>query len=327
MLERLRPDVVNVHNIHWAKWPAGIANVCQEFAPTVWTLHDMWSFTGRCAYAYDCEKFLAGCDASCPTPQEYPRLDPRQIAPAWAGRLEMLAASTRLAAVTPSQWLAREAQRGMWAGRPVEVIPYGVPLGVFEPVPRQTARDAMGIRTDDPVVLVAAHDLGARYKGGRLLRELLDGWRGRRFTLLSFGKGLDGVSNENIRPVSLGWIEYERARCLAYAAADIYMHCAIADNFPNVVLESIACGTPVLALPAGGVPELVRPGMTGWLAGSASAEALSGMLGTVLDEVAAGVNLRDSCRRVALEEYSRQQQASRYLALFDRLRSGQVEQA
>jgi hypothetical protein len=66
LLDRISPDIINVHNIHGADWPSALINVCARHAPTVWTLHDTWSFTGHCAYFYDCEKFTARCDTSCP---------------------------------------------------------------------------------------------------------------------------------------------------------------------------------------------------------------------------------------------------------------------
>src|SRR5215471_3324424 len=114
-LDILSPDVVNVHNLHGygatrrAGWSAGLVKVCANHAPTVWTLHDMWSFTGRCAYSYDCTKYLTGCDSTCPTPEEHPPLAPERIAQAWATRRLELRKNPSLVAVTPSNWLAREA--------------------------------------------------------------------------------------------------------------------------------------------------------------------------------------------------------------------------
>ena len=78
-LHRLKPDVINIHNLHAGTlmgWSVNLVRICAEFAPVVWTLHDMWSFTGRCAYSYDCRLFESGCDARCPTAQEYPELAP-----------------------------------------------------------------------------------------------------------------------------------------------------------------------------------------------------------------------------------------------------------
>jgi glycosyltransferase involved in cell wall biosynthesis len=43
-----------------------------------------------------------------------------------------------------------------------------------------------------------------------------------------------------------------------YQAADLYLHAAHADTFPNTVLEALACGTPVVATAVGGIPEQVK---------------------------------------------------------------------
>ena len=88
-LQTIRPDAIQLNNVHGATdwgWGPWVVETCLEFAPVVWTLHDMWSFTGRCAYAYDCQRFMSGCDATCPTAEEHPRLALRQIGPTWRDR-------------------------------------------------------------------------------------------------------------------------------------------------------------------------------------------------------------------------------------------------
>ncbi|HMV48443.1 MAG TPA: glycosyltransferase, partial [Blastocatellia bacterium] len=115
LLAELRPDVINLHNLHQTfhpRWSPALVKTCLKHAPVVWTLHDMWSFTGRCVYSFGCERFVSGCDAACPTTMDYPALPPNRIAAAWAARREVLQDSAPLVAVTPSHWLAREAQRG-----------------------------------------------------------------------------------------------------------------------------------------------------------------------------------------------------------------------
>src|SRR5262249_5214313 len=130
LLTLARPDIINVHNLHGAApwgWGPRLVEVCLEFAPVVWTLHDMWSFTGRCAYSYDCEKFISGCDASCPTPDEEPKLPAERIHAAWEERRALYARHVDdLVIVTPSRWLAEQARRGMFARHRIEVIPYGL---------------------------------------------------------------------------------------------------------------------------------------------------------------------------------------------------------
>ncbi|MCA9248777.1 MAG: glycosyltransferase, partial [Planctomycetales bacterium] len=80
-----------------------------------------------------------------------------------------------------------------------------------------------------------------------------------------------------------------------------------------------ACGTPTVGLKVGGVPELVRPGLTGWLVDEISSASLAKTIDQALTDVAAGGDLRDTCRAVAEAEYSVEMQVERYLALFSDL--------
>jgi glycosyltransferase involved in cell wall biosynthesis len=324
-LDSLSPDVINVHNLHKAagdNWSAELARICGDQAPTVWTLHDMWSFTGRCAYSYDCKKFLSGCDSTCPTPEEHPPLAPDKIAQAWNERRRVLSSNANLTAVAPSRWLAREAREGLWAGRRVEVIPYGLPLNVYRPVERALARDALGIKARGPVLVMAAQFLTERRKGGEILEKALAQLSRRPITLVTLGAGHLGFRADGVHVHELGYVDHERTKVLAYSAADLFAHPAPVDNLPNVVMESLACGTPVVGFAIGGMTDMVRPGRTGWLCDSVSPEALAITLQQALSDVDHGTDLRGSCRAVAEAEYDSSLQARQYLSLFRSLARG-----
>lgn len=319
VLEELQPDVINLHNIHEAGWSPEIARTCRKVAPTVWTLHDTWSFTGRCAYNYDCRKFTHGCDAACPTPAEYPALAPARIAPAWDQRREVFQDCPALVAVAPSRWLAREARAGLWSGHRVEVIPYGLDLEKLHPIDRRISQCKLGISPTGPVLLVAATDLGDRRKGGALVTAALDLLSGKDITVVTMGSGRLSIAGRKVHP--MGVVTDDEVKRLVYSAADLFVHPALADNLPNVLLESLACGTPVVGLPIGGVPDVVRPGLTGWLAREATGPGLVVALEEAWRFLAEGKSLRDSCREVAEHEYALQLQASRYLELFEELKA------
>src|SRR5262249_32269752 len=114
----------------------------------------------------------------------------------------------------------------------------------------------------------------------------------------------------------LGWIDDEHRKAVVYSAADALLHQAPVDNFPNVVLEALACGTPTIAMPVGGLPELVRPGVSGWLAEAATPEALAKSVYRAIRDMAQGKHLGESCRRLAETEYSLELQGRRYFELF-----------
>ena len=96
----------------------------------------------------------------------------------------------------------------------------------------------------------------------------------------------------------------------------------MADNLPNTILESIACGTPVVAFAAGGIPDLVRPGITRLLATTGNASELRDAILRLLDDRAKRSEMSVNCRRVAIEEYELTLQAQRYQRLYEDMLTG-----
>jgi len=315
LLRKLKPDVINVHNLHSAYplgWRDDLVQICRDFAPTFWTLHDMWSFTGRCAYSHDCDKFITGCDETCPTPTEYPVLDPLKIKAAWQKRRRLFQLCKDLVAISPSQWLADQALKGFWREPQVKVISYGIPLNVFRPLDKLQARRSLGIHSDHPVILAIAANLSEPRKGTGILLSALE-TRTTDATLITIGKNPPVVKNSRIECISLGYIEDQERLVQAYNAATVLVQSSLADNQSNVILESISCGTPVVAFDTGGTPEVIKTGVTGWIASQKTPEALAAAIETSLAEADA---FRERCREVAEHEYCDAIQAQRYLELF-----------
>ena len=318
-VEDWQPDVINVHNLHAFSPGFFLVPQLARLAPLVWTLHDMWSFTGRCAYNDDCRQFETGCTSSCPTTSEYPALSNLEVAAEWERRARFIGSVSNVAAVSPSQWLAGEARRGLWRTSRVEVIPNSLDLTIFRPVDRTIARAALGLPVSSrPHLLIAADYLHERRKGGPLVSPALAAC-GQEITLLTLGHQAPVDVPSNVQCLHLGYITDERTKALVFSAADILLHPAPTDNLPNTVLEAIACGTPVIAFNTGGLPEMVRPSITGWLVESIYADHLGVRLSHVLDELASHVPPRAGIRAFAEGRYAPASQASAYLALFDSL--------
>jgi len=131
-------------------------------------------------------------------------------------------------------------------------------------------------------------------------------------------RGVEEEATEMVT-VNLGYINSDRLKSVAFSTADLFLFPTRADNSPLVVLESLACGTPVVSFNVGGVPDLVRPGVTGYLAQPEDAQDFfHGILELLKDD-----NLRESMgkkgRAIVLEEYPLQLQAQRYIELYKQL--------
>jgi glycosyltransferase involved in cell wall biosynthesis len=130
------------------------------------------------------------------------------------------------------------------------------------------------------------------------------------------GKGALTANDPRLRMHSLGYVSDEAKKFLVYSAVDAVIHPAPVDNLPNVLVEALACGTPAIGLPVGGVPEIIRPGGSGWLAAEANAASLANAVSQALGDLANGCNLRETCRKQAEAHFSSKVQAQRYEALF-----------
>jgi len=298
-------EVVQLYNVHGSYFSHTALPLLSRLRPLVWRLSDMWALTGHVAYSYDCERWRYGC-GSCPYLAEYPRLqrDTTALLYRWKN---MVYARSRITLVAPSHWLEGIARESPLLSRfPVRRIPNGIDLDVFRPHSREDARRELGI-DDRPTVLWSSLDLADRRKGGReavATLELLD----RDVQLIVAG---EGVAPARVR--ALGVLDDERL-ALAYAAADVFLLPALAENLPNAALEAIACGTPVAAFDVGGMRDAVRDGETGTLVAAGDVSALAAAVGALLD-----ADLRERCRSVAEREFGAGREARDFAELYEEL--------
>lgn len=312
-------DVYNLHGI------SGFVDYRRFFGklpvstPLVWTLHDMSAFTGGCHYAFDCSRFTGKC-GRCPQlgSQENDDLSAQIYARKVVAFARLSAESIRI--VTPSRWLAAEASRSKLLNRfCIDVIPYGVDLEAFSPRRKETAREMFSIAPEDLVVAFVADRNSLRHKGFDLLRQALTDLNvGRPVTLVAIGHGA-GISDAGNRFIGLGRIDNERVLSFALSAADLFVLPTRTDNLPNVILESMACGLPVVSFDVGGVPDMVRPGHTGLLAPAENVAALRQGMESLLSDDDLRARLSRECRKVAVAEYGLELQARRYHALYGNL--------
>jgi glycosyltransferase involved in cell wall biosynthesis len=288
----------------------------------VWTLHDPIPFAGGCHYYGVCRRFNDGCGA-CPELGSSNVSDlSREI---WQRKKTAYSyiPDGRLHLVTPSRWLADEARQSKLLGRfPVSVIPYGLDTEVFCPRNREAAREALGMPRDARVILFAAASVRDRRKGFTMLGEALAPLPADAgIQLVSVGSN---PASPNIRlpNLSLGFIQNDRILSLVYSAADLYVTPTLDDNLPNTVMESMSCGTPVVAFEVGGVPDMVRNGVSGFVVPKGDTVALRQAILRVLDNPTLRAELAANCRRIALEEYDFMIQARRYLDLYTSITNG-----
>ena len=286
-LARVTPhnvDVAHLHNLHggWMSIRA-VQRLCER-VPCVWTLHDEWAPSGGLAYdlgrVLDEDALGRWFGPKCLLSSRDPR----------AARLRKLldrALPRPQAIVVPSQYMADLVRRsGRLNGVPVQTIPYGLTM-IGRPeteADRGRCRQDLGIPPDARVVLLVAANFTSVFKGMPLAAEALSRLRDRGVSLLVVGAGGEELARRTGLPaVCTGFVSDEGRLARAYRAADVTLIPSIADNFPYVALESMACGTPAVAFRVGGLIEMLGEGDRGLLTAPFDVAELASNLRVLLD--------------------------------------------
>jgi glycosyltransferase involved in cell wall biosynthesis len=258
-----RPDILHCHNLHGGYFDLRALPWLSQQLPVVLTLHDAWLFSGHCVHSFDCERWKIGC-GNCFKLTIYPAI--RRDATAYNLRNKQeIYRKSRIYLVTPCDWLMQKAKRSILlpAIAQARVIPYGIDLSVFCPGDVMNARSILGIPQDARVLLFVANSIQENiwkdYSTMRAAVSLIS-QRINSEKLIFIALGEDAPI-ERIGKAQIRFVPYqEDPETVAkyYQAADIYLHAARIDTFPNAILEALACGTPVVATAVGGIPEQVK---------------------------------------------------------------------
>ncbi len=291
-----------------------ISRWSQDGKPLVWCLSDMAPLTGGCHYSLGCDGYQTSC-FPCP-----------RIA---ADRIQLPAMVVRrrralwkhITVVSPSRWLASVARESVITrNMDIRVIRTGVEVSVFKPYNRHEAKRQLGMDPAKPLILFGAASIRDSRKGFRYLPEVVDRLNDQfglrdKYNVVIVGDGSKDINKLRCSVKVTGHIASRDELARIYSAAEVTLLPYLEDNLPNVCLESMACGTPVVAFSIGGLPDIIVSGTNGELAAPFDVWDLVLKLTKVLN----GAMSSDAIRAWAVANLTIAQQASAYVNLFKEL--------
>lgn len=317
---QLEPDVINLH------WINGGYLQIETFAklnkPIVWTLHDMWAFTGGCHYSGDCDRYTASCGA-CPQLGSSKNWDLSR----WVWQRKAKAwQNLNLTIVALSSWLGKCASSSsLFKDLRVEIIPNGLDTEKYRPINRQVARELLRLPQDKQLVLFGA--LGAtsdKRKGFHLLQPALQelsqtGWQDKLELVIFGAYRPENPPELGFKSHYLGHLNDDLSLAMVYSAADIMIVPSIQESFGQTASESLACGIPVVAFNATGLKDIVDHQENGYLAQPYKIEDLARGIAWVLENEERHQKLSHRAREKAEQEFALEIPARRYLSLFNEI--------
>ncbi|MDB9430537.1 glycosyltransferase family 4 protein [Microcystis aeruginosa CS-555/01A07] len=314
---QLAPDIIN---LHWVN--AGylqIETVARLNKPLVWTIHDMWPFTGGCHYSGECDRYMKSC-GSCPQLHSDQDWDISRWV--WQRKAKNWK-NLNLTIITPSRWLADCAKNSsLFQNLRIEVIANGLDIKTYRPIEQKLARHLLNLPHDKQLILFGAMSANSDHRKGfqfllPALQKLNQTKQPYQIELVVFG------ASEPIDSPDLGFKVHYLGRlnddillALVYSAADVMIVPSIQESFGQTASEALSCGTPVVAFNATGLKDIVEHQQNGYLAQPFEVEDLAKGIAWVLEDRERYGKLCDRAREKVVQEFSLEVQAKYYLSVY-----------
>ena len=267
--------------------------------PVVWTFHDENPFMGGCHYSGDA-KFLSKALMD----KENDFLEKK---------MSSLKRLKKLDVICPSDWMRQKVAGSFYSNYRIHTQFYGLDENEFKYIERTEARRRLNLNNDHLILCAIAADLKTYRKGFDIVLSLMDFiCSNSKTTLLLVGE-LPEVSLPN-NVIQIGKLDDRDKLNLVYSASDALLFPSRQDNLPNVLLESLFCGTPVLGFSVGGVPEIIQNGLNGLLADEISVRSFKKLIDEFL--TMKDTFNRNEIRANAIQKFSTKNQVDRVTNLY-----------
>lgn len=265
-VENYDPDIIHLHNIHddYIHIEKLFSFIKLHNIPIVWTLHDCWPFTGRCAYfeRNNCFKWKEGC-YDCMYKNVYPISYFRDTSKVeWLKKKTIFSGVNNLTIVTPSDWLGRYVKQSFLGHYNIKTIHNCIDTSKFQYNPNCKYLRMKYSLLDKNIILGVANAWSYR-KGLNYFFELSKIMGDNCCIVLI---GLNSKQIKQASKISRNIIGLRRTESIQelvdwYSIADVYVNPTLEDNYPTTNLEAQACGTPIVTFNTGGCTESLKYGV------------------------------------------------------------------
>ncbi len=308
-------DIIHLHWINQGMLSIDeIEKILASGKKVVWTMHDMWAFTGICHHAGVCKNYEKAC-GSCPYLISASAND---LSNQLFLKKQAAYAKGKITFVACSNWLKELAEKSpLIEQHNVVSIPNPIDTTQFYPRDKNQVRKKLNLPADKKIVLFAAVKASDPRKGMSYLIEAsrLMAQHPNDILFLIAGNHGEEIEKQLALPArSLGYVPSDEMVDI-YNASDLFVTPSLQENLPNTIMEAMACGTPCVGFNVGGIPEMIAHGKNGYVATyKDDADLAKGMLWTLYK--ADAETLSANAREKVLTEYAQNAIAEQYKKLY-----------
>ena len=302
-------DIIHLHWINQGFLSLNnIKKLVELNKPIVWTMHDMWPCTGICHHARDCKRYQEKC-GSCIF------LDSKgnDLSTKIYNRKLSLYKLANITFVGCSQWLTNRAKQSrLLENKLVCSIPNPIDVSLFRQKGQKEVRNLLGLPLNKKLLLFGALNATDRRKGIEYLITSLELLDRQDVELVVLGQVKENIRNMFSLPIhSIGYLSDELKIVDLYNAVDMFVTPSLEENLPNMIMESMACGTPCVGFRVGGIPEMIDHQVNGYVANYKDSKDLANGIQWVLEHKEPQT-LSEACIKKVKENYCEEIVAKQY---------------
>jgi Glycosyltransferase len=320
-INEINPDIVHLHWITGGMFK--IEDIDKIKKPILWTLHDNWAFTGGCHIKWDCENYINIC-GNCPRLGSNKDND---LSKKVFLRKQRIFTKKNIVIVGPSSWIANLSKRSaLLRDKKHYIIPNPIDTNLFKPINKEYARYLWNLPQDKKLILFGAMSATTDInKGFKELTDALKLLTLKDIELVVFGSSKPkNATDFGFKTHYLGHLSDDVSLVTLYNAADVVVVPSLQENLSNTIMESLSCGTPVVAFDVGGNRDMIEHMINGYLAKPFDPEDLAKGIEWVLN----APNYDELCknaREKVVREFDSIVVAKKYVELYKELLNGNIK--
>lgn len=310
----------DIVNLHWVNGGFISINALSKInKPIVWTIRDMWPLTGGCHYSLGCESFTTSCGA-CPQLNSTKKND---ISKKLCNQKETQIANSDITPVGISEWTTSLIDRSItFKNKRSFTIPNVVSEKVFKRIDKTVARLKLNLK-DVPTIIFGAQNPSHFYKGMDDLLNALGKIDTDKYQIVSFGKIQNTTFYGSLNVTQLGFVSDDDLLSLIYSSGSVFVAPSHYETFGKTLVESMLCGTPVVAYNYSGPVDIIDHKVTGYLAQPYDPVDLADGISWILNHECYS-ELSDSAQQFAVTNFSPNVAAKQYLDLYKSILKRQI---
>ncbi|MDO4764139.1 MAG: glycosyltransferase family 4 protein [Flavobacteriaceae bacterium] len=280
-INELNPDIVHLHWIAGGMLP--IEDLAKIKKTIVWTLHDMWAFTGGEHIDEGQRHYIENCGNSKVLNSGKEKDLSRK---GWERKKKTYQKIQNLVIVSPSKWMYDEARKSSLLRSKRHIhLPNILDTKIFKPINKQIARSLWNIPKDKEIIIFGAISATSDpNKGYDLLKEAIKCLQIENLEIIIFGSSTPKKEEQlNYKVTYIGRLYDDISLVTLYSSADVMIVPSKQENLPQTVTEAMACGVPVVAFNTTGIPTIIDHKIDGYLASPFDSEDLKNGIEWVLN--------------------------------------------